>query len=393
MKAILFISTIGLVAASLCAQSLVVENLPIEREGNYWVRTTPEVTVSGSLQPRLQVSTSGKITLRGGDGDRITWKLKQRVSGPTEEFARRRLGGIEAAAYAVGNLTVLNVDAAASTRVRSELEVSVPKKLLAVFLQTQAGGIEAYDLEGDISVRAGSGDLQMDRIGGNVLQAQTGGGNIHLGKIVGTVQHCSTGAGWVLLDNLGRKAACTTAGGDMQVQEAGGPLDLSTEGGNIRVMRAASSVNGYSAAGLIDIGQAGGPVTADARGGSIRIASAHGLQAASTAGMVTVKAASGPMSVSTAMGNIWAELLAGAHLEDSSLVAGAGDITVLIPSNFPVSIMWPRTSQIRSDFPEIQPNSTALFRPPMVVQGALNGGGPVLRLNAGDGVIYLRRIK
>ncbi len=55
--------------------------------------------------------------------------------------------------------------------------------------------------------------------------------------------------------------------------------------------------------------------------------------------------------------------------------------------------MWPRTSQIRSDFPEIQPNSTALFRPPMVVQGALNGGGPVLRLNAGGGVIYLRRIK
>jgi hypothetical protein len=99
------------------------------------------------------------------------------------------------------------------------------------------------------------------------------------------------------------------------------------------------------------------------------------------------------MSVSTAMGNIMAELMAGARLEDSSLVAGSGDITVWIPSNFPVSLVWPGTSRVRSDFPELQTNSTALFRPPVLVQGALNGGGPVIRLNTAGGTIYVRRVR
>jgi len=103
------------------------------------------------------------------------------------------------------------------------------------------------------------------------------------------------------------------------------------------------------------------------------------------------------MSVSTAMGNIMAELLAGARLEDSSLVAGSGDITVLIPSNFPVSVIASNASggtpRIISDFPEIRANSTSFFRSPLLAQGALNGGGPILRLNAGGGVIYLKRVK
>jgi len=54
---------------------------------------------------------------------------------------------------------------------------------------------------------------------------------------------------------------------------------------------------------------------------------------------VRVKTSSGPLQVQTALGSILAELFAGARLEDSSLVAGAGDITVLIPSNVALSVL------------------------------------------------------
>jgi hypothetical protein len=382
-------------AAVLCAQNLPMplQDLSVVREGAYWARTTQEITLS-AVQPRLQVAASGHITLRGGSGDKIVWRLKQRVSalnGRSEQTARILLGDIAATSVSFDNLIHLSVTS--SPRVINELEVTVPRHMETVILLTPMGGIAAYDVDGDVRAKAGSGTIELSEIGGNVLQAQTGGGNIHLGKIGGSVQHCRTDAGAVYLDSPNRDANCVTAGGDITVQEAGGPLDLSTGGGNIRVGKAASSVRALSMAGLIDIGQAGGLVFADARGGSIRVASARGVNAASVSGMVSVRSSSGPMSVSTAMGSILAELLAGARLEDSSLVAGSGDITVLIPSNFPVSIVWPGTSQIRSEFPEIQANSTAFFRPPTVVQGTLNGGGPVLRLNAGAGMIYLRRVK
>jgi hypothetical protein len=96
-------------------------------------------------------------------------------------------------------------------------------------------------------------------------------------------------------------------------------------------------------------------------------------------------------------GNILAELLAGTRIQDSSLVAGAGDITVLIPSKLAVTVV--ATNEfggamriVAPEFPEIRVNPAALIRPPAPAQGAINGGGPVLRLNSG-GVIYLRRIK
>jgi hypothetical protein len=50
--------------------------------------------------------------------------------------------------------------------------------------------------------------------------------------------------------------------------------------------------------------------------------------------------------------------------------------------------------RIISDFPEI--HVKVLTQPganPVVAEGALNGGGPLLRLNVVGGTIYLRRQK
>ncbi len=97
------------------------------------------------------------------------------------------------------------------------------------------------------------------------------------------------------------------------------------------------------------------------------------------------------------MGSILAELLAGTHLDDSSLVARAGDVTVMIPSNLPLSVMAQNDSggrpRIVSDFSEFRTNNFGVMRPAVMAEGAINGGGPVLRINVADGTIYLRRLK
>ena len=107
----------------------------------------------------------------------------------------------------------------------------------------------------------------------------------------------------------------------------------------------------------------------------------------------------GALRASTAAGSILAELLSGNRIQDSTLSTSAGDITVFIASNIPLTVLARNdsggaTGRIISDFKEIrvkpgsQPGAS-----PVLAEGALNGGGPVLRINVNGGTIYLRRPK
>jgi hypothetical protein len=84
----------------------------------------------------------------------------------------------------------------------------------------------------------------------------------------------------------------------------------------------------------------------------------------------------------------------GKLLEDSVLTTQSGDITVYIPSNVAVTVeamnASPGSYRIVSEFKEIRPRlSHGNLR--TEAQGAINGGGAILRLAAQGGTIYLRR--
>ncbi len=66
-----------------------------------------------------------------------------------------------------------------------------------------------------------------------------------------------------------------------------------------------------------------------------------------------------------------------------------------IPSNLPLTVQAINESggsgRIISDFPEVRPRRTSVPGGPLIAQGALNGGGPLLRVTVMGGTIYLRR--
>jgi hypothetical protein len=377
-------------AAAVAAWSQEAQHAEAQftQAGGYWVRT---ITGAADAYPVLRVSARANIVLRGGSGDKVVYKLVQRVRAAGQKQADRLIGEAVGVADTSGGMTRLTVTPLGS-RVSSKLELFVPRRTAIAYLESQGGDIEAYDYHGSVDAGTMYGQIHFDRIGGNV-SGRTGGGDVYFGKIGGTVR-CASGGGQVYVENAGGATNCATAGGDMDVEEVLGPLQLSTEG-NIRVRKARSTVEAHSAAGIIEVGSAGGAVTADTRGGSIQVGSAHGVRAESAQGAVRVKSGSGPMSVSTAAGSILAELLAGARLENSTLAAaGLGDITVFIPSNVAVTIMARNdsngTARIVTDFPEIRVQP-ALLQSPVLAQGAINGGGPVLFISAASGAIYLRK--
>jgi hypothetical protein len=106
----------------------------------------------------------------------------------------------------------------------------------------------------------------------------------------------------------------------------------------------------------------------------------------------------GAVHASANSGNILAQLVANHPFADSLLSTNAGDITVFIPSNLALTIQATNETggpgRIVSDFAQVRmPAGVQPGVGPVVAEGALNGGGPVLRVNVIGGTIYLRREK
>jgi DUF4097 and DUF4098 domain-containing protein YvlB len=384
-----YLGIIPLVAATLLAQ-----DPQIARDGQGWKRTYSGV-FSGVPSRVIKVSTHGHITVRGSQSDQFTYRLTQHVHAKSEDEAHRIFGTVVTSMAPRNGMTVVTLMPMSRESVNSEWEVSVPRRVAGVLIDTQLGDVEAYDLDSSVRIDTAAGQIRCDHIRGGV-EAKTGGGEIRLGKIGGTVQ-CTSAAGSIFIDSTGGDANCQTIGGEIQIHEASGALTLSTEGGNIQVDKCGGSVQAHTGAGVIQVLQAGGMVFADTRGGSIEVGSSRGAQCQSGAGAIRVKTSTGPLRVQTALGSILAELLAGTRLEDSSLVAGSGDITVLIPSNLALSVLARNETganpRIVSDFSEVRAKNVGFSRPPLVYEGSINGGGPLLSLNTAAGIIYVRKLK
>ncbi len=65
----------------------------------------------------------------------------------------------------------------AADNVILELQINIPRGITTTILNTRAGDIEAYDLEGSLQLETSAGLIRCDRIHGGVV-GRTGGGEI-----------------------------------------------------------------------------------------------------------------------------------------------------------------------------------------------------------------------
>ncbi len=375
------------------ALALLAQDVQLTREGSEWVGTNSD-TVQIAQKRFLRITAHGHLILHGSDSDQVSYRITQRTRTASKDEAHRRFGSTRIDITAGALILFPRLDPSVNTRI----EITVPRRIAMLTLNVQPGDVDATDLDGNLRIDTTAGLIHCDRIRGAV-ECNTGGGEIRLGKVGGAIR-CGNGAGSIIVDSAGSSANCQTAGGEIQIREAAGPLVLATEGGNIQVDRAGSSVDAHTAEGMIDIAQANGLVTADTRSGSIQIGSARGVRCQSGGGPVRVKTSACPLQVQTALGSILAELFPGAHFVDaSSLVAGSGDITVLIPSNLSLSVLARNDSsanpRIVSDFSELRVKPL-IARPAyqgVTYQGAINGGGPLLSLSTASGIIWVKKSK
>ena len=332
------------------------------------------VVFAGEPEAPLRIECACPISLRGGSA-----------------FSSKSTGG-QVRKFLKAGVQYIVVDGSSAG-----LTVNVPRRHRVVSVRSVGGEIDVRNLGATLEVEAIGGGVFLDAIAGNA-RARTDGGQIRVGTVRGSLSALSGGNG-ISVGQVDGEAWCETAGGEIIVDRAGGPLHLATGGGNIYVGDAATNVGARSDGGRIEVLRSGGVVSAETRGGSIQIGAAKGVRCESAAGAIRIRNVAGAMRAQTAVGSILAEYLAGAGFEESSLMTGAGDITVMLPSNLSVSIQAViesrgRLARMVSEFPEIRVIGTQMWPlRSIAAEGSLNGGGQVLRINAAGGTVYLRRQK
>jgi hypothetical protein len=365
----------------------------IVREGVYWTRVDQgQIHLPPSAS--IHVVSPGKVTARGESRQGASYEIKRRVKAAGFAQAWKLLSAPPLRVIERAGTTQLTIFPGAAGQPLPELDLRLPSSMRHSFFEVQDGSVNAFDLDSGVSVESRSGAVVLDHIRAGV-SVKTGGGEIRLGSVVGRIR-CYSGGGGIVVERAGSDSVLETAGGEIWVREAAGPLLLTTGGGNIQVLRAGSSVNAHSSGGLVDVNQARGVVRATTDAGAIQVGAAPGVECRSLSGAIRLYSVSGALRASTRMGSIIANLTAG-RVENSYLDTASGDITVLMPSNLSITVQAAseaagRMGRIFSEFPEIRIRSGAWWTLlPQHAEGAINGGGPLLKLSAAGGVIQLRR--
>ncbi|MBK5290738.1 MAG: hypothetical protein JJE04_03455 [Acidobacteriia bacterium] len=377
----------GLVAAvTIASLGYGQSGSRILREGEYWTET-----ITGSLQAadatKLRVAIRGGVVVRGASIGQVQVVYRKRVRARDSGQARKLLDSQQLRLSRQGEWANISLVEAGWSLVSGQMEIIVPASLRQSIIETRSGNLNVSGLRGDVEGETGGGEIEADRIQGNLV-ARTGGGSVQVGTIGGSAR-LVTGGGPIRLTRSGGETWIETGGGEIVVGDAGGPLHLSTGAGNIQVTRAAASVSARTMGGVIKVLEAGGTVDIENAGGGIQVGQASSIRCESMAGGIRLLGVSGELSATTAVGDILAELLRGHNLRNSYLSTSSGDVTVTIPSNLAVTVRAlnesaGRMRRIVSDFPEIRVDASG-------ASGQLNGGGPLLKIAAQNGTIYLRR--
>jgi DUF4097 and DUF4098 domain-containing protein YvlB len=368
----------------------------VYREGSNWVQEmTGDLGAAKNLRVKL---AAGSVHMQGGAQDRITYVIHRKAYTSSEQEARREFESYRVSASVKGDTAWIVAEAGDRDRkCADDFVINVPRSLDSAKIDTGGGSVNAVGIAGRVDIGSGGGNLRLDDIGG-VLSAETGGGTIDVGKVGGNVS-LHTGGGNIKIASANGEIKAESGGGSVVVLSGLRGAVLQTGAGSIHVDKCSGHVKATTGGGSVELGDIGGPAEIETGAGSIRLASANGrVQAETGGGSIQLDGATS-VQAETSAGGIVVKLLSSAGVRsDSTLETSAGDITVYLANDLPISIRAEieiaNGHTIRSDFTDIHVSSEGSSWGPKTVtaEGQLNGGGPVLKVRTNSGNVNFRRI-
>lgn len=180
-----------------------------------------------------------------------------------------------------------------------------------------------------------------------------------------------TSGGDIEVTNLNGDVVARTSGGNIEVGHINGAVDLNTSGGNIAVDHAVGHVKAHTSGGNVRVEDAEGPVHASTSGGDVHIGRVVGELRATTSG-----------------GNIFARI-EGPLEADTLLSTSGGNVTAHVDEAIGFELDA-RTSggRVKAQGISIEIDSGGIGKSKLV--GAVNGGGPTLKLRTSGGDLRVK---
>jgi hypothetical protein len=218
-------------------------------------------------------------------------------------------------------------------------------KNVSTDLSTSGGSISLADLSGDLKFSTSGGSLDLDNVAGKI-DGRTSGGSINL-------------------ENSKDEIELTTSGGSIHAKNCNGKLRLSTSGGSLDLKDLKGDIRATTSGGSVEGRNVEGELITHTSGGSIHLSDLSCSLETSTSGGnidVSIKQLGKYVKISNSAGNIDLELPKGKGVD---LELSGDKIKTDKLDNF--------NGKVDDD----------------EVTGKLNGGGILVRVDAGSGRIYL----
>ena len=285
---------------------------------------------------------------------------------------------------------------ACSGRLWVTIQVTVPKNY-SVDVSTGGGNIESDDINGRASLSTTGGNITAGNIGGPARLYSESGGHLTVKNVSGELT-AITGGGHITTGSVAGNANLHTTGGHIRVASVQGIARLETGGGNVTLQHAGTELVAETRGGQIEVGEAAGLVRAKTGGGGIRVVRVSGPTNLQTAGgSIYLTQVDSAVRASAAAGGITAWFVASPKGPGGcELASNDGDIVVYLPRQLPVTI--DARVQMGDDhrvivdpaFPiKVSYDDNSGGPRTVRAEGALNGGGEVIRLRTIAGNIRL----
>jgi hypothetical protein len=399
---LLWVVAIGVLSRPLAGfDEVFVKRGEPQREGRVWVERA-ECGAPVREGARLVLRADfGTVRVTSGRSDRVECHVRLRVFKPSAEEASRYFRSVELTARRLegGGLYL----SARSTRDHerhewsaAEFELVVPQRF-NLDLETKGGDVSVSGLDGELRAATAGGNVQTGDVTGPV-RIETAGGDIDLGDI-GQRLSAQTAGGGIRVGNIKGDATLETSGGVISAGMIDGSVRADTSGGDIVLRGASGPVTAETAGGQIQIGQCGASIRAETAGGSIRLQGARGVVVETAGGSIDLFHMLGAVRAVNSAGRILAEFEANHNGFDAShLETSVGDVQVFLPAdlglNIDALIEESMGHRIVSDFPLhlFAEDEEEVDHGPKHGEGAVNGGGKVLRIRTVMGNIEIHKI-
>ena len=179
-----------------------------------------------------------------------------------------------------------------------------------------------------------------------------------------------------------------TSGGDIVIGDLAGAMRVGTSGGDIKIGRIDGTVQASTSGGDIELRESSGSAKLDTSGGDVEVGRVVGdAKITTSGGDIDVEAVEGSLSAHTSGGDVKARIN-GTLAADCSLGTSGGDVEVTLDKNAAFHLDAATSGgDVDADGLTITIERGGIGKSRLV--GAVNGGGPKLKLRTSGGDIEI----